>query len=212
MSIRGLLFDFDGTLADSFAAIIASVNHVRESFELPPLPEVEIRKYIGHGLTALMADLCPGFETAEAVARYRAHHAGTMIAGTKLMPGVRDTVAELRRRRLPLGVCSNKAVSFTRQLVTALGLGEHMTAVLGPEDVGGKPKPDPAMLLEGCRRLSVSPDSVVYVGDMSVDVEAGRAAGIPVWLVHVGLAGSDDPRTLGPARVLANFAEILQRV
>jgi 2-phosphoglycolate phosphatase len=212
MSIRAVLFDFDGTLADSFAAIIASVNHVRGTFELPPLPDAAVRRLIGHGLPALMADVCPGVDPAEAVARYRAHHAGTMISGTKLMPGVRDTVAELHRRGLGLGVCSNKAVAFTRQLVAALGLGDHMTAVLGPEDVGGKPKPDPAMLLEGCTRLSVSANSAVYVGDMSVDVAAGKAAGIPVWLVHVGLAGSDDPRTLGPARVLGDFAEILKWV
>lgn len=212
MSIRALLFDFDGTLADSFAAIIASTNHVRDSFGLPPLPDAHIRKYIGHGLPALMTDLCPGFDTAEAVARYRAHHAGTMIAGTKLMPGVLPTLTELRRRGLGLGVCSNKAVSFTRQLVTALGLGDHVNSVLGPEDVGGRPKPDPAMLLEGCRRLSVSPDSVVYVGDMIVDVQAGRAAGIPVWLVHVGLAGCEDATTAGPARVLGDFAEILKWV
>lgn len=212
MSIRAVLFDFDGTLADSFAAIIASVNHVRHSFGLPPRPDADIRRYIGHGLTALLADLCPGCDPAEAVARYRAHHADTMIAGTKLMPGVLDTVAELHRRGLALGVCSNKAVAFTTRLVTALGLGDHMTAVLGPEDVGGRPKPDPAMLLEGCRRLSVSADSTVYVGDMTVDVEAGKAAGIPVWLVHIGLAGNDDPRAAGPARVLGDFAEILKWV
>jgi len=209
MSIRAILFDFDGTLADSFAAIIASSNHARESFGLPPLPDADIRRLVGHGLPALLADVCPGCDIDEAVRRYREHHAATMISGTKLMPGVADTVAELRRRGLALGVCSNKAVSFTGQLISALGLGEHMTAVLGPEDVGGKPKPDPAMLLEGCRRLSVSAESTIYVGDMSVDVLAGKAAGIPVWLVHVGMAGSDDPTTLGPARVLADFAEIL---
>ncbi len=212
MSIHALLFDFDGTLADSFAAIIASSNHVRESFGLPPLPDADIRRLVGHGLPALLADVCPGCDIDEAVRRYREHHAATMLSGTKLMPGVLDTVAELRRRGLPLGVCSNKAVAFTRQLITALGLGDHMTAVLGPEDVGGKPKPDPAMLLEGCRRLSVSAESTIYVGDMSVDVLAGKAAGIPVWLVHVGMAGSDDPTALGPARVLTDFGEILKWV
>ena len=212
MTIRALRFDFDGTLADSFAAIIASTNHVRESFGLSPLPDADIRRHIGHGLPALMADLCPGCDTAEAVARYRAHHAGTMVAGTKLMPGVLATLTELRRRGLGLGVCSNKAVSFTRQLISVLGLSDHMNSVLGPEDVGGRPKPDPAMLLEGCRRLSVSPDSTVYVGDMIVDVQAGKAAGIPVWLVHAGLAGGEDPTTAGPARVLADFVEILKWV
>ena len=81
--IRGVLFDFDGTLADSFAAIASSTNHVRESFGLPPMTEASIRKYVGLGLEHLLGDLCPGFDVALAVSRYRAHHPGVMLKLTK---------------------------------------------------------------------------------------------------------------------------------
>src|SRR5439155_25803582 len=110
MPIRAALFDFDGTLADSFAAITSSTNHVRAGYGLPPLPEAEVRKYVGYGLTYLMADLVPGPPVEEAVARYREHHARVMTAETKLMPGVAETIPELLRRGLCLGVCSNKRV------------------------------------------------------------------------------------------------------
>lgn len=206
--VRAALFDFDGTLADSFAAITASTNHVRTSFGLPAMTEDEVRGYVGHGLEHLMRVLCPDAPPAEAVRRYREHHPTVMLAGTRLFPGVEETLATLYARGLKLGVCSNKAVHFTRTLVDALGLGRVMGVVVGPEDAGGRPKPDPGMLVAACERLGVSPAEAVYVGDMSVDVLAGQAAGIPVWLVHLGQAGTDDPRTLGPDRVLDHFRDL----
>jgi phosphoglycolate phosphatase len=212
MPVRAALFDFDGTLADSFAAITASTNHVRRSFGFPELPEAEVRAYVGHGLEHLMRDLCPGRDTAEAVSRYREHHATVMGPMTTLFPGVADTLRTLHARGVKLAVCSNKAVAFTRSLIQSLGLGELMTAVLGPEDASGKPKPDPTMLLVACETLGVTTAEAVYVGDMSVDVLAGQAAGIPVWLVNVGQAGTDDPTALGPAQVLGDFRELAELV
>ncbi len=207
--IRGVLFDFDGTLADSFAAIAASTNAVRASFDLPAMTEAAVRKYVGHGLENLLAELCPGCDTAVAVARYRAHHPSVMLAGTTLFPGVRETLALLNERGYPMGVCSNKSVSFTRGLIAALGLSDVLPVVLGPEDVGA-PKPDPAMLAEGCRRLGVEISEGLYIGDMVVDVQAARNAGLPVWLVHVGLAGIADPRDAQPDRILKDFAELAE--
>ncbi len=205
MPILAALFDFDGTLADSFAAITSSTNHTRQSYGLPPLPEAEVRSYVGYGLDKLMADLVPGAPVEEAVARYRMHHARTMVAETRLMPGVADTIRELARRGLKLGVCSNKRVEFTRELVGALGLGDYFACVLGPDDVGGRAKPDPAMLLEGLTRLGVSAAEAVYVGDMVVDVRTARAAGVPVWFVPTGTTEDGEE----PDLTLTSFEELL---
>jgi phosphoglycolate phosphatase len=210
--IRAALFDFDGTLADSFAAITASTNHVRLGYGLPPLPETEVRRHVGHGLANLMKDLVPDAPIDEAIARYRTHHATIMNALTRPMPGVARTIPELARRGLRLGVCSNKRVEFTRQLVESLGFGPYFTTVLGPEDVNDRPKPDPAMVLEGVRRLGVSPAEAVYVGDMDVDVQTARAAGVPVWLVTGGALAPDAAVAAGPDRVLADFAQLLERL
>lgn len=206
--VRAVLFDFDGTLADSFAAITASTNHVRESFGLPAMSENEVRRLVGWGLEHLMAEVCPGFPADEAVRRYREHHPTVMDAGTKLFPGVAAALTALHAGGLKMAVCSNKAVQFTRTLVARLGLGELMGGVFGPEDAGGRPKPDPGMLLAACERLGVSAAEAIYVGDMSIDVLAGKAAGMRVWLVNVGGAGTDDPRAAGPDRVLSGFGEL----
>jgi 2-phosphoglycolate phosphatase len=208
--IRAALFDFDGTLADSFAAISASTNHVREHFGLPALSGGEVRSHVGHGLAHLMGVMVPNAPTAEAIALYRAHHETVMFALTRPMPGVERTIPALARRGYRLGVCSNKRVEFTRRLVEALGLGPHISAVLGPEDVGDRPKPDPLMLLEGVERLAVSPKEAVYVGDMDVDVQTGKAAGVPVWLVLGGAVDEKAALAAGPDRVLKSFDELLE--
>jgi 2-phosphoglycolate phosphatase len=207
--IRAALFDFDGTLADSFAAITASANHVRGQFGLPALSKSDVRSHVGHGLAHLMSVLVPNAPVEEAIALYRAHHETVMFALTQPMPGVVRTIGELARRGYRLGVCSNKRVEFTRRLVDALGLQPHIACVLGPEDVGDRPKPDPLMLLEGVRRLEVSPAEAVYVGDMDVDVETGKAAGIPVWIVRGGAVSDSAALGAGPDRVLNSFAELL---
>jgi phosphoglycolate phosphatase len=173
------------------------------------MPEADVRKYVGYGLANLMADLVPAAPVDEAVAVYRAHHERVMIPETKLMPGVAETIPELARRGLQLGVCSNKRVEFTRELVRALGLGEYFACVLGPDDVGQRAKPDPAMLLEGLTRLKVSAGEAVFVGDMIVDAQTGKAAGVPVWLVlpdgnEVAASVEDAPN-----RVLSSFTQLL---
>jgi phosphoglycolate phosphatase len=207
--VTAVLFDFDGTLADSFPAITASTNHVRSLYGLPPMTEAEIRVFVGLGLEHLMRTLVPTAPPADAVAAYREHHPTVMVEGTRLFPGVADTLAELRRRGYRMAVCSNKAVRFTRALVDALGLGPVFREVLGPEDVG-RPKPDPAMLVEGIRRLGAAASEAVYVGDMAVDVHTGQAAGVPVWLVLGGATGTEDATAAGPDRVLAEFHELLE--
>jgi phosphoglycolate phosphatase len=146
----------------------------------------------------------------EGVALYREHHQTVMLTHTKLLPGVVETIPELFRRGYRMAVCSNKRVEFTRQLVTALGLGEYFKAVLGPEDVDNQPKPHPAMVLEGLSRVDATSTEAVYVGDMSVDVHTARAAGVPVWLVFGGAAGREDAMASNPDRLLSHFGELLE--
>jgi HAD superfamily hydrolase (TIGR01509 family) len=210
--IRAMLFDFDGTLADSFAAIAASTNHTRNVFGLPAMTTSDIRSYVGHGLVQLMTDLVPTAPSAdEAVRIYREHHRTIAVAQTTLLPGVAETIAELHRRGIALGVCSNKAVSFTTELEKHLFPAGTFGAVLGPEDVG-RPKPDPAMLVEACRRLGVPVSESVYVGDMSVDVLTGKAAGMATWLVPGGAGHWDEAVAAGPDRILHHFEAIRDMV
>ncbi len=207
MPIRAALFDFDGTLADSFGAITASTNHVRQLYGLPALPEAAVRSSVGLGLANLMENLVPTAPPEAAVAAYRDHHPSVMVAGTRLFPGVLATLENLHARGLRLAVCSNKRTEFTKALVRDLHLGHLFAEVLGPDDVG-VPKPDPAMLIEAMRRLTVTVADTVYVGDMTIDIEVARAAGVPVWVVLGGASNQEALEASRPDRLLKEFSEI----
>src|SRR5688500_4580357 len=94
-NLRAVLFDFDGTLADSYNAIAASVNHVRQSYGLAPLPVSEVRRHVGKGPEYLLTHTVPGCDVAVAWGRYRAHHPSVMFAGTTLLAGAREVLEKL---------------------------------------------------------------------------------------------------------------------
>jgi phosphoglycolate phosphatase len=195
-ALRAALFDFDGTLIDSYPAITASVNHVRARYGLPPLTVDQVRPLVGRGPERLLDEAVGRGSVADNVAAYRAHHPSVMREGTRLMPGAAEMLRDLHDHGIRVAVCSNKPVAFSRELVAWLGVAELLAVVLGPEDVA-RPKPAPDMLVEALRRLEVPADRALYVGDMTVDVQAARAAGIAVWVVATG---SDDLQTLRAAR------------
>ena len=205
--IRAVLFDFDGTLGDSYPAITASVNHVRALHGLPPLSEPEVRRHVGRGGGYLMQHTVPAGSLEANTAAYRAHHPSVLREGTCLMPGAAETLRTLHERGLLLGVCSNKPVDFTRELVTYLSIASYLNAVLGPEDVP-QPKPAPDMLRAGLSRLRVTAQEALYIGDMTVDIQTARAAGVPVWVVPTGSDEIETLRQAHPDRMLRNLGEL----
>lgn len=193
---RAVLFDFDGTLADGYGAIAQSVNFVRAGYGLAPVSEAEVRQYVGRGLRELIVRINPDGDAERDIQRYRAYYADVMIAGTRLLPGVVELLRDLGRREVRLGLCSNKSAPFTKRLLEGLGIAAYFGAVRGPEDVP-RPKPAPDMLLAAAERLGAVAPEVLYVGDMTVDVKAARAADMAVWVV---VTGSQDRKALAAAR------------
>jgi phosphoglycolate phosphatase len=204
-----VLFDLDGTLIDSYPAIAASVNHVRALHGLPPLSVAEVTRHVGRGAANLLRDTVHRGDLAANLEAYLAHHPSVLRSGTRLLPGVRETLLALKESGRKLGICSNKAVAFTRELLAMLGLAEALDVVLGPEDVA-RHKPAPDMLLEALARLRVEPRQALYVGDMTVDVETARAAGVTVWVVATGSDTAEALDRAGPDRRLAGLPEIVE--
>lgn len=204
---RAVLFDFDGTLADSYPAIAASVNHVRGRYGLAPLSEAEVRRHVGRGAGYLLQHTVPAGSPEANAAAYRAHHPSVLRGGTRLLPGAAEALHALHQRGLLLGVCSNKPVDFTRELVAYLGIAAYLNVVLGPEDVP-RPKPAPDMLRAALSRLSVAAEETLYVGDMGVDIQTARAAGVSVWVVPTGSDVVETLRQAHPDRLLRDLGEL----
>ncbi len=204
---RAVIFDFDGTLADSYPAITSSVNHVRAIHGLAPLAEAEVRKHVGRGLAYLLEHTVPGTDIPGDSVCYRVHHPTVMREGTRLMPGAAEAIAALRRAGRKIAVCSNKPRDFTRQLLDHFELLPIVDACLGPEDVP-HPKPAPDMLLAALRQLDVSPAEALYVGDMTVDIETARAAGVAVVVVPTGSDSRSALEAARPDRLLRDLTEL----
>lgn len=207
---QAILFDFDGTLADSYEAITASVNHVRGTHALPPLAQSQVRTLVGHGLLQLMADVVPLGEPEQNAAIYREHHPSVMFQHTRLLPGVAQSLETLRHAGIRMAVCSNKPVEITRKLLQALQLTEciPLDAAFGPEDAP-KPKPDPGMVHVALAKLHTRPENTLFVGDMPVDVETARNAGIDVWVLPTGSSDLDTLRQANPDHVLRSMDELV---
>jgi phosphoglycolate phosphatase len=166
-----------------------------------------VRPYVGRGPALLLADTVGRGDSDANVAAYRAHHPSVYITGTRLLPGAAEALTALHGRGYRLGLCSNKPVAFSRALLAHFGLADLLGVVLGPEEVA-RPKPAPDMLLAALPRLGVRAEEALYVGDMVVDIDTGRAAGVRVWVVATG---SDEPATLdraAPDRRLRDLNEL----
>jgi phosphoglycolate phosphatase len=131
--VDAVLFDFDGTLGDSYPAITASVNHVRSLHGLPPLTLEQVKPHVGRGPVHLVSVTVGGPDPEADARAYRAHHPSVMIEGTHLMPGARSALEALHRRRIKLAVCSNKPAAFTPRLLEHFGVGALFDLVLGAE-------------------------------------------------------------------------------
>ncbi len=208
--LKAVLFDFDGTLADSYPAIAASVNHVRALHDFPPLAIDEVKCWVGRGARSLLAQTVPAGDLEANCAAYRAHHPSVLHSGTRLLGGAIELLRLLHNRGLRLGLCSNKPIAFTRELIAYLKIAPLLEVVLGPEDVA-QPKPAPDMLVAALQRLGVAAVEALYVGDMSVDVETARGAGVKVWVVTTGSDQRDVLERAGPDCLFSNLNEVAAR-
>ncbi|HKQ60212.1 MAG TPA: HAD hydrolase-like protein, partial [Candidatus Polarisedimenticolaceae bacterium] len=135
-AVRGVVFDLDGTLVDSYAAIAASVNHARAHFGLAELPAAVVRRTVGRGLEALLAELLGPQRVELGVRLFRERYAETFAAATIALPGAAQTLGELTRRGYVLAVASNKPARFSDPILAALGLRPYLRSVEGPDLAG----------------------------------------------------------------------------
>jgi phosphoglycolate phosphatase len=205
--VRGIVFDLDGTLIDSYPAIATSVNAARRAFALDPLPEAEIRRHVGRGLEALMVDVLGPDRASAGAALFRERYAEVYPSGTSALPGALETVRELHSRGYRMAVASNKLSRFGRAILEQLGVGACFATVEGP-DTAGTPKPEPAMLRRCLGAMAIAPEEAIYVGDMLLDVETAARARVRAVLVSGGSSDRADLLRTG-APVLSSLVELL---
>jgi phosphoglycolate phosphatase len=213
--VRGLIFDLDGTLVDSYDAIGESLDHAMSSLGLARLDRARVRKLVGRGLESLleraMAEVgAPGRDAGliEAGVRlFRDRYDAVCEGMTRLLPGVDETLRDLDERGMAMAVATNKPSYFAKRILDSLSVGGHLRAVYGP-DLVPRPKPHPDMLGAVLSSLGIRREEAIYIGDMEVDVETARAAGVRVILVPTGSCSLEEIRAAGADLVLPDFRSL----
>ena len=177
--IRAVLFDLDGTLADTAPDLGDALNRLLAEEGRPALAAGIYRPYVSQGSRGLLGigfGLGPGDDAYAALQkRFLAYYEARLCEGTRLFEGMAELIEALERKDIAWGVVTNKPARFTLPLMERLGLrGRAASIVSGDSTVRPKPAPDPLLL--ACAEAGVPPTATLFVGDDLRDIQAGKAA------------------------------------
>ena len=202
LAIDAVLFDLDGTLADTAPDLAAALNRVRGDRGLDPLPYPSLRQHASCGARGLVGagfGIGPDHDDFPALRdAFLAHYAAALCIESAMFDEMERLLAAIELRAMPWGIVTNKATRFTAPLLDSLGLSERAaTVVCG--DTTPHAKPHPAPLLHAAAELGVAPGRCVYVGDAQRDIEAGIAAGMHTIVARYGYIQPDELPDTWPA-------------
>jgi phosphoglycolate phosphatase len=212
--VRAVLFDLDGTLADTAPDLGYVLNLQRLARGLEELPLERLRPVVSQGARGLLRvgfGLTPGQESYEAMREeFLDLYSRNLVRQTRLFAGVPQLLEALERQGLAWGVVTNKLARFTNPLLESLGLAQRPGCVIsGDTCARAKPYPDP--LLEAAHRLGSPAAACMYVGDDERDVQAGRAAGMRPVVALYGYLGEDPtPHRWDAHAAIAQPLDLLQ--
>lgn len=192
---RAVLFDLDGTLADTAPDLAGAMNRVRAARDLPPTPYEILRPVASAGARGLIGasfGLKPedsGFD--ELRTAFLDTYEASIAVESRLFDGMDVLLAALDEKGIAWGIVTNKAGRFTHLLVPKLNLQHAGCVIAGDTTPHSKPHPEP--LLEAARRLGIPPGQCWYVGDDLRDIQAGRAAGMATIAAAWGYCGNQEP-------------------
>jgi 2-phosphoglycolate phosphatase len=194
LQIKAVLFDLDGTFADTAPDLAAALNHTRATRNLPPLPLEVLRPQASHGSIGLLKagfDIGPehpGFNALRDI--FLNYYALNICVHTTLFGDMAKLVGELKLRGIKWGIVTNKPDFFTVPLMQALGYA-NLAACLISGDTCAHAKPHPEPLLKACEIIGVSPEQCLYLGDDLRDMQAANAAGMHGIIASYGYIGTD---------------------
>jgi phosphoglycolate phosphatase len=212
---RALVFDLDGTLAETAGDLIGALNFVLADEGIEAVPVSAARALLGAGGRALiqrgyaragLALSAPKLD--ELFARFLTHYDAHIADHSRLFPGVEACLDACAAAGWRLAVCTNKLEHSSRLLLSALGVAGRFRFVCG-QDTFAIAKPDPRPLVETIRKVGADVRRAIMVGDSVTDIRTARAAGTPVIAVDFGY--TDVPVSeLGPDRVISHFDDLLE--
>mgnify|MGYP004629625673 CR=1 FL=1 len=207
--IKGVLFDFDGTLADSSKGIFATSTTVADAMGYTgPWSEKQLRKFVGPPLREcfkITFDM-KEHELDEAVSRYRAIYNVTGYKECVLYPGIKELLIALRKQGLKVGVATNKGQDIAEKCINALGIAPLFDGIFGTDPVVKINKS--ACIKASCDAFALNPDEVLMIGDTDNDMLGAKEAGTEFLAVTWGF-GFSLPWRLDEVDYVENALDVL---
>lgn len=210
--IDAVIFDLDGTLLDTLDDLRNSVNASLSEYNLPLRSRDEVRNFVGNGVRTLMlravlqGERHPRFE--EIFSCFKKHYAVHCNDMTEPYKDIMNLLRELQTRGIRMGIVSNKIDSAVKELANIYFEG-YMQAAIGERE-GVERKPAPDTVLQAMMELDVAPEHVLYVGDMDVDIETAKNAGIDCISVTWGFRDEEFLKAHGAEHIIHRPLELLE--
>lgn len=214
--MRSVIFDLDGTLADTSGDLLAAANTCFRGLGLGDLlgpADAGTALKGGRAMLRLGFSRVQGFGEAEIDAQYQAlldAYGAALDTHTVLYPGAMEAVDQLKTAGYIVGICTNKPEGLAEALMSSLGVRDEFASLLGADSLPVR-KPDPEHLYETVRRAGGDPKRSLLVGDTKTDRDTSRNAGVPSILVTFG-PGDDDVRDLAPEGLIGHYDELMDEV
>jgi len=210
---RLFIFDLDGTLIDSRADIAGALNLALARMEMPALAEAQIADFVGEGVQRLVERALheitgrqPGSQvTQNLITLFREEYGQHLLDQTRLYPGAKEALDRLTWASF--AVVTNKPEGFSRRILDGLGVGNRFCSIFGGDSVQ-KRKPDPEALLKTMNACRATPSETAMVGDSSVDIQAGKAAGVTTCGVTGGFRPRQELEAAGCDLIIENLIEL----
>jgi len=208
--LKLIIFDLDGTLIDAYEAITKSFNFAMKRFGYPRQSRSVVRRAVGWGDTQLLRFFVKAEDLSGVLKTYRRHHKTSLIKYSKVFPGVSRLLAGLKAEGYKLAVASNRPTRFSLILIRHLRLKNYFDHILCADKLkAGKPHPEILRLIMA--RFSARRDETVYVGDMVIDAQAGKRAGVKTVIVTTGSSSIKEIRAQKPWKIIKKI-KILRKL
>jgi phosphoglycolate phosphatase len=208
LRVELMMFDLDGTLADTGQDIANAVNHTRRQLDLGPLDNPAIYARVGRGIDYLIRAVLPNGlhgRFPEACRLFLEHYESHLLDNTRLYPHVEETLEYFRAKKK--AVITNKLHGFTLSILEGLGIADRFELILGGDSTAQK-KPHPEPLCQALAKFAVEPAHALIIGDDAGDIVAGKAAGVRTCGVTYGIGNKEALIQSRPDRLIDDPLQI----
>lgn len=176
MDLKALIFDLDGTIADTVPLTILSIKETVKQFTGRTLSDEEVLAEFGPIDTEIVRKLVNSEESDAAIEEYVAHFDNHFEEYVPIIDGMEELLKCIKNKGIKLGLYTGRGLRVANIVLARLGFDKYFDLLLAGDHVT-KPKPDPEGILLACNKLGVEPCDAAYIGDFDVDIVAARKAG-----------------------------------